>query len=181
MRPTICRNLTSASTSAALSRHRIHQLLSPPHQLLLSDAGLRRAPKIHSHPAQPPTSASRLSKRRNHPTDRPVGRVRRLTLLRYSATATTVLTLSAIRRVARACRHSLTINLAGKIRLLCGKQESYPCPVSPGLLLNVENHHYLRRNVTSIGTIVETGLPSGPLAGLNCHFLTVSMAFCSSP
>jgi hypothetical protein len=41
--------------------------------------------------------------------------------------------------------------------------------------------HYLRRKVTSIGTMVATGLPSGPLAGLNCLFLTDSMAFCSSP
>jgi hypothetical protein len=50
-----------------------------------------------------------------------------------------------------------------------------------GLLLNLDNHHYLIRNVTSIGTTVETGSPFGPVAGLNCHFLTVSMAFCSSP
>jgi len=40
---------------------------------------------------------------------------------------------------------------------------------------------YLMRKVTSIGTTVATGLPSGPLAGRNCHFFTVSMALCSRP
>jgi hypothetical protein len=38
-----------------------------------------------------------------------------------------------------------------------------------------------RRKVTSIGTIVATGLPPGPTAGLNFQPLTASMAFSSKP
>ena len=46
---------------------------------------------------------------------------------------------------------------------------------------NVGKGTQYNRNVTSIGTIVATGLPLGPTAGLNFQPFTASIAFSSSP